>query len=43
MRVDVSGERELGGEPLSAAVHHADEGLLADVRGDVTGEPGVGG
>ena len=43
MRVDMSGERELRGEPLRAAVHHADEGLLAHVRGDVTGEPGEGG
>lgn len=39
----MSGERELRGEPLRAAVHHADEGLLAHVRGDVTGEPGEGG
>ena len=43
MRVDMSGERELRGEPLRAAVHHADEGLLAHVGGDVAGEPGEGG
>ena len=31
VRVDVAGERELGSESLGAAVHHTDEGLLADV------------
>ena len=43
MRVDVAGERQLGTESLGAAVHHTDEGLLADMGGDVVTQPGVGG
>ena len=31
VRVDVAGERQLGTESLGAAVHHTDEGLLADM------------
>ena len=31
MRIDMAGERELGAKSLGAAVHHTDEGLLADM------------
>ena len=43
MRVDVAGERQLGTKSLGAAVHHTDEGLLADMGGDVVTQPGVRG
>ena len=43
MRVDVAGQRELGAKSLGAAVHHTDEGLLADMRGHVVAQPGEGG
>ena len=43
MRIDVAGEGELGAKSLGAAVHHTDEGLLADMGGHVVAQPGEGG
>ena len=39
----MAGQSQLGAEPLLTAVHHTDEGLLADMGGDVVTQPGVGG